>query len=182
MRPRTAEHTHLSFTRKYPPQDIDALKKCCLVWDSHSCTRCTETFNIWINIWSLSAGNFSIKTILWESHSREVKETLNNCLLGTKNFLHRATTAQKEKLLCLSCPAFESCWSSLADEHNTSPKSTRRHAKLDKFIFGTPWLPDSLCKHWFASSVWNLCRWVADVPPRETFSGEERGETDVFAG
>ena len=31
--------------------------------------------------------------------------------------------------------AFESCWSSLADEHNTSPKSTRRHAKLGKFIF-----------------------------------------------
>ena len=48
------------------------------------------------------------------------------------------------------------------------PKSTRRHVKLDKFIFGTPWLPDLLCKHWFASSVWNLCRWVADVPPRET--------------
>ena len=24
------------------------------------------------------------------------------------------------------------------------------------------------CKHWFASSVWNFCRWVADVPPRET--------------
>ena len=34
--------------------------------------------------------------------------------------------------------AFEFYSSSLADEHNTSPKSTRRHAKLDKFIFGTP--------------------------------------------
>ena len=39
-------------------------------------------------------------------------------------------------------------WGRLADERNTSPKSTRRHAKMDKFIFGTPWLPDSLCKHW----------------------------------
>ena len=34
--------------------------------------------------------------------------------------------------------AFEFCWSSLADEHNTFPKSTKRDVKLDKFIFGTP--------------------------------------------
>ena len=40
--------------------------------------------------------------------------------------------------------AFEFCWSLLADEHNTLLKSTRRHAKLDKFIIGTPWLPDDL--------------------------------------
>ena len=72
------------------------------------------------------------------------------------------------------------CWSSFADEHNTSPKSTTRHLKLNKFAFGTPWLPDLLCKHWFTSSVWNFCPWVADVPPRETsFSGDERGETSV---
>ena len=70
--------------------------------------------------------------------------------------------------------AFEFCWSSLANEHNTLPKSTRRHVKLDKFVFGTPWLPDLLCKHWFASSVWNFCRWVADVPPRETSPAAKR--------
>ena len=79
--------------------------------------------------------------------------------------------------------AFEFCWSSLADEHNTLPKSTRRHVKLDKFIFGTPWLPDLLCKHWFVSSVWNFlllsCRSSSawNVP-----SSEEGGETDVLAG
>ena len=33
---------------------------------------------------------------------------------------------------------FEFCGSSLADEHNTLPKSTRRHVKLNKFVFGTP--------------------------------------------
>ena len=50
-------------------------------------------------------------------------------------------------------------------------------------MFGTPWLPDFLCKHWFVSSVWNFCRRVEDVPLRETFhSSEERGETGVFAG
>ena len=70
--------------------------------------------------------------------------------------------------------AFEFCWRLLADEHNSSPKSTRRHIKLDKFIFGTPWLPDLLCKHWFVSSVWNFCRWVADVPPRETSLAAKR--------
>ena len=71
-------------------------------------------------------------------------------------------------------------WSSFADEHNTLPKSTRRNVKLNKFAFGTPWLPDLLCKHWFTSSAWNFCRWVADVPPRETsLSGDERGETSA---
>ena len=51
---------------------------------------------------------------------------------------------------------------------NTTPyqNSTRKHVKFDKFIFGTPWLLDLLCKHWFASSVWNFSRWVADVPPK----------------
>ena len=34
--------------------------------------------------------------------------------------------------------AFEFCLSSLADEHNTLPKSTRRHVKLDKFIIWNP--------------------------------------------
>ena len=32
----------------------------------------------------------------------------------------------------------------------------------------------------FASPVWNFCRWVADVPPREkSLSGDERGETSA---
>ena len=32
---------------------------------------------------------------------------------------------------------FEFCWSSLADEHNTLQKLTRRNVKLNKFAFGT---------------------------------------------
>ena len=76
--------------------------------------------------------------------------------------------------------AFEFCRSSFADEHNAFPKLTRRNVKLNKFAFGIPWLPDLLCKHWFTSSLWNFCRWVADVPPRETsLSGDERGETSA---
>ena len=63
---------------------------------------------------------------------------------------------------------------------NTFPRSTGRKVKLNKFAFRTPWLPDLLCKHWFTSSVWNFCRWVADVPPRETsLSGDEREETSA---
>ena len=77
--------------------------------------------------------------------------------------------------------AFEFCWSSLVDEHNTLPKSTRRLVKLDKFVFGTPWLPDSWCKLWFASSVWNFCRWVADVPPRETSATAKSEEKRMFS-
>ena len=77
--------------------------------------------------------------------------------------------------------AFEFCWSSLADEHNNLPKSTRRHVKLDKFVFGTLWLPDLLCKHWFASSVWNFCCWVADVPPRVTSTAAKSEEKRMFS-
>ena len=43
--------------------------------------------------------------------------------------------------------AFEFCWSSFADEHNTALKSTRRNVKLNKFEFGMQGLPDLLCKH-----------------------------------
>ena len=77
--------------------------------------------------------------------------------------------------------AFELCWSLLADEHDTLPKSTRRHAKLDKFIFGTPWLPDVSCKHWYVSSVWNFCLWVAEVPSRKTSPAAKREEKQMFS-
>ena len=63
--------------------------------------------------------------------------------------------------------AFKFCWSSLTDELNTLPKSTRGNVKLNKSAFGTPWLPDLLCKHWFTSWVWYFCCRVADVSPRE---------------
>ena len=61
------------------------------------------------------------------------------------------------------------------------PKSTRRQEKLDKFLFGTPWLPDLLWKHWFASSVWNFCSWVADVPPREMSTAAKSEEKRMFS-
>ena len=38
--------------------------------------------------------------------------------------------------------AFDFCWSSFADEHNTLPKSTKRNVKLNKFAFGTARLPN----------------------------------------
>ena len=85
-----------------------------------------------------------------------------------------------------NCPtneAFEFCRSLFADEYKTLPKSTRRNVKLNKFVFGSLWLPDLSCKHWFTSSVWNFCRWAADVVPCEKSpGGEERAETAVLAG
>ena len=77
--------------------------------------------------------------------------------------------------------AFKFCWSSWVDQHNILPNLTRRHAKLEKFIFGTPWLPDLLYKHWFASSVWNSCPWVTDVPPRETSPATKSEEKRMFS-
>ena len=63
----------------------------------------------------------------------------------------------------------------------TLPKSTIRRVKLDKFVLGTPWLPDLSCKHWFASSVRNFCRWVAGVPPRETSPAVKSEEKRMFS-
>ena len=60
-------------------------------------------------------------------------------------------------------------------------KIDQETCKLNKFAFGTPWLPDLLCKHRFTSSVWNFCRWVAEVPLREkSLSVDEQGETSAF--
>ena len=67
-------------------------------------------------------------------------------------------------------------------KHNTFSNSHRRHVKLDKNIFGTSWPPDLLlCKHWFASSLWNFCPWVADVPPRKTSPAAKSEEKRMFS-
>ena len=77
--------------------------------------------------------------------------------------------------------AFKFCWSLFADELNTWPKPTRRKVKLNKSAFGTPRLPDLLCKHWFTSSLWNFCCWVADVSPCETSPAGRGEEKQLFS-
>ena len=37
-----------------------------------------------------------------------------------------------------------------------------------------------LCKHWFTSLVWNFCRRVADVPPRQTSPAAMNEEKRLF--
>ena len=69
----------------------------------------------------------------------------------------------------------------MVDEHNTFPKLTTRHVKLDKFTFGTPWLPDLLSKHWFALSIWNFCRWVVDVRLCKTSPVAKSKEKRMFS-
>ena len=36
-------------------------------------------------------------------------------------------------------------------------------------------------RNWIASSVWNFCRWVADVPPRETSPAAKSEEKRMFS-
>ena len=91
----------------------------------------------------------------------------NGKMKNGKNALYRRPIPLNINIVSLE-ETFEFCWNSFADERNTLPKSTRRNVKLNIFAFGSPWL--LLCKHWFMSSVWNFCRWVADVPLRETSS------------
>ena len=81
--------------------------------------------------------------------------------------------------------AFEFCWSSFADKHNNITVFTKidqeKLCKLNKFACGTPWLLDLLCKHWFTSSVWNFCCWVADFPPRETSPPARKKKKPLFS-
>ena len=83
-------------------------------------------------------------------------------------------TDKRQKATKVNCKRDESLY-------NTLPKSTRRNVKLNKFAFGTPWLPDLFFKHWFTSSVWNFCRRVADVPPRETSPKAKSEEKRMFS-
>ena len=116
--------------------------------------------------------SFIVLAIVYEWQTRDKKPQRSN---GISN-----KTANVCGIWSSPREAFEFFWSPFADEHNTLPKSTRRNVKLNKFAFGTLSLPDLLCKHWFTSSVWNFCRWVADVPPREpSLIGDERGETSA---
>ena len=41
----------------------------------------------------------------------------------------------------------------MADEHNTLPKSTRRHVKLDKFVFGTTYYVNTGLRHQYGISA-----------------------------
>ena len=59
-------------------------------------------------------------------------------------------------------------------------KIDQKTCKNRQIYIWTPWLSDLLCKHWFASSVWNFCRWVADVPLRETSPAAKGEEKRTF--
>ena len=60
-------------------------------------------------------------------------------------------------------------------------KIDQRTCKIGQICIWNPWLPDLLCKHWFASLVWNFCRWVADILPREMFPAVKSEEKRMFS-
>ena len=93
--------------------------------------------------------SFVVLAIVYEWQTKDKRPQRSN--VNTMNLLNK--TANICGIKSSLEEAFEFCWSSFADAHNTLPKSTRRNVKLNKFAFGTPWLPDLLCKHWFTSSV-----------------------------
>ena len=45
-----------------------------------------------------------------------------------------------------------------------------------------PWLLDLLRKHWFVSSAWNFCHWVADVPLHGTSQRWRARRNGCFCG
>ena len=78
--------------------------------------------------------------------------------------------------------AFEFCWSSFSDEHNTLTKSTMRNVKLNKFAFGNPWLPDSFKTLIYIISMEFLSLSHRRSSSQKVPSHEEQGETSVSAG
>ena len=80
--------------------------------------------------------------------------------------------------------ASEFCWSSFAVERKTLPWSTRRNMIINKFTFGSPWLPDyPICyvnidlRHQYGISEAQTFL-PANVPGGDW----EQEETAVFAG
>ena len=49
------------------------------------------------------------------------------------------------------------------------------HSSLEEALL------DLLCKYWFMSSVWNFCRWVADLPPCKTSPAVRSVEKQLFS-
>ena len=84
------------------------------------------------------------------------------------------------------CGRRRSCLSSLFADYTTS-SSHFSSGKVERAKGGRAWKSPHAKKARRGGEgekwVWNFCRRVADVPPRETSpSGKERGETAVFAG
>ena len=119
--------------------------------------------------------SYIVLAIVYEWHSKGHEGQMKTRWISNK-------TVKTGRIYSSLEEAFEFCWSSFADEHNTLVKSTRRKVKLNKFGCGTSWLPDILIfKHWFTSSVWNFCRWVANVPPRETSPAAKSEAKQLFS-
>ena len=104
--------------------------------------------------------------ILKPCHRVSLKE--GGWLLGLCRWLFET----KLKVICLDFHLnVSACYLKLltvSSSSNTASKSIKA-------------LPMSVLSHLETqTSEWNFCRWVADVPPRETYlSGDERGETSA---
>ena len=90
---------------------------------------------------------------------------------------------KKEYGSLFSLEAFEFCGSSLPDEHNTLPKSTRRNVKLNKFAFGIQWL----YQIYYVNIIYVISMKFLSLHCRRSSlqniaSSEEWGEMAVFIG
>ena len=74
--------------------------------------------------------------------------------------------------------AFEFCWSSFTDEHNTLVKSTRRNVKLNKFGCG-PHDYRIYCVNIDSCHQYGISVAESQTFPAKPPSGQERGETAV---
>ena len=60
-------------------------------------------------------------------------------------------------------------------------KIDQEKCKIEQICIWNPMTTGLLCNHWFTSSVWNFCCWVADVPLHEmSLSGNEQEEMSAI--
>ena len=78
--------------------------------------------------------------------------------------------------------AFVFCWSSFADKKQHFTKIDQERRKIWKICIWNAMTTRFITyKPWFTSSVWNLCRLVPDVPPRETSPAAKGGGKRMFS-
>ena len=60
-------------------------------------------------------------------------------------------------------------------------KIDQEKCKIEQICIWNPMTTGLLCNHWFTSSVWNFCCWVADIPLHEmSLSGNEQEEMSAI--
>ena len=125
----------------------------------------------WFSIASffLTTSPLLIDFQVWKTCSKIYNNwVISRALIGRRLWLITEQSMEMTWFLFLSLATF---WETLTGQEKR---------EIEHVCIWNPMATDLLRKHWFTSSVWNICCWVADVPPRETSQAASSDEKRLF--